>query len=102
MKWQKTFKGNSILQGNDFYISFRPKSNLFKKHETALCNEKTGKFFVLMADFRKEYEQLIEKGFDVCYDFYLSKKDEYPLKLSFRDIVQQTLFANTPAEKVED
>ena len=72
--------GNSTLKGEDFYISFNgnPGEGLpllggdTDEGETALCYG--GKYFILNGDFRKDYEQLLAKGFDECFKFYEKNK----------------------------
>ena len=83
---------NNCLYGEGFYISYNPGNfdiAMFASDagaETAICKE--GKFYILNGDFRDEYEELIEKGFDACISFFLSNLDkvsswsnEYELKV---------------------
>ena len=82
-KWK--FLGmNETLDSKDgkFYISYNPGNymvSIFDSDmggdETALCNGQN--FYILNGDFRKDYEELIEKGFDACKEFFDSKKEEY-------------------------
>jgi hypothetical protein len=73
---------NTVLDGEGFYISYNsnPCSSLgffgSDNHsaETALC--KDGKFFILNGDYRKEYSERIDKGFDACKEFYDTLKQE--------------------------
>lgn len=71
-KWKKTITGNEVLSREDFYISFRPAGNGFRKAKTALV-KKSDDYFILNGDFRREYEEIFDKGFDECYKFYLSQ-----------------------------
>ena len=41
--------------------------------ETALV--KNGKYYILNGDFRKEYEEIIDKGFSACKKFFDSKPE---------------------------
>jgi hypothetical protein len=48
--------------------------------ETALCGRHLGitnPFFILNGDFRKEYEGIIDQGWDACYAFWLSQAEEH-------------------------
>ena len=45
--------------------------------ETALCTLNPWKCLILNGDFRKDYENLIDQGYDACYNFFLSKKEEF-------------------------
>lgn len=80
MKTMKTWKKlthNYVLNFKDFYISYNPNTgllpggkiitdlinsinpnkNVHNGEETALKDLKTGKFYILTGDFRKEYEK---------------------------------------------
>ena len=89
---EKTFVvtefGNEILEGDGFCVSFRCSeslmalSDLFKyiatgeaPKETTLIKEgENAYFYVLRGDFRKDYLELIDQGFDACHAFYLSQE----------------------------
>ena len=48
---------------------------IYEVDETALSNGDD--FFVLDGDFRKEYEEIIDQGFEKCYEFYTSNKKDF-------------------------
>lgn len=72
---------NYVLKSNGFHISYNPQPSpdftTFQADnngdETALVKEDD--YYILNGDFRKEYDELEPKGFDACYDFFLSKPD---------------------------
>lgn len=76
-------EANSVLKAEGFYISYNPgtgmKFSFFAgdngvgSDETALVKDRN--FYILNGDHRKEYEELVDKGFDVCYDYFLSKPE---------------------------
>lgn len=45
--------------------------------ETALCTLSPWKCLILNGDFRKEYEAVLDGGYDACYNFYLTQKAEH-------------------------
>ena len=45
--------------------------------ETALCTNEPWKCLILNGDFRKEYEEVLDQGYDACYKLYESKKAEF-------------------------
>lgn len=77
--------GNVVLNGknDEFYVSYNPSPGCGismwasdgGSDETALC--KDGDFWILNGDFREEYENLIDQGFDACFVFYESKAKEF-------------------------
>ncbi|MGV8130555.1 MAG: hypothetical protein ACP5N7_00465 [Candidatus Pacearchaeota archaeon] len=80
----KKSNSNEFLQGKGFYISYNscPWAGFQffesdnRSSETALVKEgKNKKFYILNGDFRKEYEQLIDKGFNACKTFYKKNID---------------------------
>lgn len=91
-QWEKLMN-NEVLKGNDFYISYNSDTtsthNVFTElgnalgsfvgesfkdgEETALC--KDGKFYILDGDHRKEYERVIDKGFEECLKYFKSKPE---------------------------
>lgn len=89
-KTWKIYSRNRQLEMDGFYISFNDKlSNSPLGHiwdsddggaETALV--KNHKYYILNGDFRKEYEQLVDEGFDACYQFF---KDNSEHKSSWSD-----------------
>jgi hypothetical protein len=89
-KWI-TIDNHSTLSGKDFYISYvstkgQPKNqkaimkmfdtllsltidkDVKRTDETALVKGKT--YLILNGDYRKQYEQLVPKGYKACKDFY--------------------------------
>lgn len=81
-KWEYSLE-NMVLEGDNFYISYNENpgggisvfQNSNGSDETALC--KGDMFYILNGDFRAQYERLIAKGFDTCYDFYKKNKKKY-------------------------
>jgi hypothetical protein len=100
-KWEAGLN-NEVLQGDGFYISYNSHTgrhayssvltvvgNILKKlhgdgkylkngEETALVLESLNgrrAFYILEGDFRKEYEKLLDKGFETCKKFYDSKPE---------------------------
>ena len=68
-----------LLCGKGFYISYNPDPTLslggwalfaadYNSDETALCRGK--KYYILNGDYRKQYEQLLDQGFNACKKFY--------------------------------
>lgn len=90
--WEKmtNFLGvqsNSVIRGKGFFVSYNPNTASSGKvwqgsslTETALC--KPGKYYVLDGDFRKQYEELIDKGWKACKKFYDDNKELYDSKWS--------------------
>ena len=75
-EWRKN-RGNEVLNGDGFYISFNPKPVLWPDNgaETALVlPPPTWKCLILNGDYRKEYGALVEQGYEACLAFYESKK----------------------------
>jgi hypothetical protein len=76
---------NVLLEGEGFEISYNPGNyfglSSFSRDtggaETALM--KDGKYFILNGDYRKDYEELVDKGFEACIKFYLA---QHPTKRS--------------------
>ena len=100
MMWVQTEMHNEILKGDRFYVSFRPgtvqpppisemigtfmqmlgQEGDNAKDETALRAQErfpgiTNPYFILNGDFHKEYEGLVDLGWDACYAFWLSQPD---------------------------
>lgn len=65
MKWKQCGPLNSCIFGEGFYISFAPMLN-----ETALVLDEPKRFYILHGDYRKEYETIIDKGFDECLSLF--------------------------------
>lgn len=84
-KWQISGAGNSILEGEDFYISYNPCPGMGLRmfmgdggsDETALVIEgEDKKFLILNGDYREEYEKLFPFGLEKCIEFYEKHKKE--------------------------
>ena len=102
---KKTFElspsGNWVLEGDGFFVSYQPhltpvdelskavaviaESITGEPHpnniaETALVGDRKqigiNPYFILNGDFRKEYEGLVEQGWDACYQFWLSQWED--------------------------
>ncbi len=83
-EWQEmhgsSYSTNYVLEGDGFYISYNPDFSGFShwvsddgSDETALC--KDGKYFILNGDFRDRYEEIIDQGFEACFDFYTKQNN---------------------------
>jgi hypothetical protein len=44
---------------------------------TALCTRSPWKCLILNGDFRKQYEEVLDQGYDACYNLYQSLKAEH-------------------------
>ena len=92
---------NFVAHGKGFYVSYNPHTGrghygglltdtanillalggvgkeymLEDGAETALV--KDNQFYILTGDFRKEYDELIPKGFKACYEFYRKMAPKY-------------------------
>ena len=81
MQWRK-LSSNEVLDGEDFLISYnlRPWQGVsfFKSDtggaETALVKDNV--FLILNGDYRKQYEELVPKGFEACKAFFDSQPVE--------------------------
>lgn len=77
-KWRQG-RHNFVLQGQGFFISYAPNTSLLggtSKGETALVSPIMD-YYILVGDFRKEYEELIDKGFNACFEFFVSKEKSH-------------------------
>lgn len=84
---------NEVLKGEGFAISYNPNTQAVPgmaeiqklgellsggqlpaktPEETALI--KDDQFLILNGDFRKEYEELLPKGYEACKEFYESRQ----------------------------
>lgn len=92
MDWKTTGQGNSVLNGENFYISYNPRAgenplaalcgsigtlltgnDMTKSmEETALYSRTNGTWHILNGDFRAEYETAFPRGFAACMEVYLS------------------------------
>ena len=80
MKFKLTERGNELLEGDGFYISYNSNPgggiSLFQgdnnSDETALVKEDDpdNKFRILNGDFREQFEAIIECGFEDCLALY--------------------------------
>ena len=83
--FQPTGMGNFLLEGKGFRISFHPHVadgfyglKMFaddEESETALMPNEGG-YLILNGDFRRQYAELADKGYQACLDFYNSQKAE--------------------------
>ena len=97
MPFESTGRGNQVLQAEGFYISYRPYGESIPEldalaelatlltdkeysndlAETALVNHDANiglnPYFILNGDYRKQYEPLVNKGWEACYQFWLSE-----------------------------
>ena len=98
MPFESTGAGNLVLNGDGFFISYRPSlsgSNptldLCATLATAISGELHGNdlaetalvgdrqdlganpYFILNGDYRKQYENIVDKGWGACYQFWLSE-----------------------------
>ena len=55
---------NTIIKGKNFWISYNPNTDCGK--ETALCQDKNPQYLILLGDYKKDYEELIPKGYKAC------------------------------------
>lgn len=76
------------LVGDGFFISYNPDTSQIgvdeatgidmagdEPRETALCREIA--CLILNGDWRQQYEDRVDEGWDACYQFYLAKKAIY-------------------------
>ena len=86
IEWTKRCGKNILLYSQDkiFFISYNSTNNVVMptswqfdngSDETVLYSD--GEHFILNGDFRSDYEKIIDKGFDTCMQFYLSKRDKH-------------------------
>lgn len=84
---------NYLLEGDGFYISYNPDTSdshmltglgnmigadLDDGEETALVKKGDPNIYsILTGDFRDDYEKLVDKGYDACYEFFQSQKAEH-------------------------
>lgn len=66
----------------DYYISFNESEK-----ETALVKKESlkNKFYILNGDFRSEYEEVFEKGFEECLKVFEKYKEEHESCWSGKD-----------------
>ena len=104
-EWIKV-RDNELLRGQGFYISFLPGNRptnpwgevlsglanaitsepeyLESLTETALVKDHI--FYILNGDFRKEYEGIIDQGFDACLAFYEFQREDHGSVWSTKDV----------------
>lgn len=76
------------LDGDGFFISYNPDTSQFglnlltginiagnELKETALCGYAAT--LILNGDWRQQYEDRVDEGWDACHQFYLNKKLMY-------------------------
>lgn len=79
--------GHSTLVMGNFAISYQPHENIDvpdgDQGETALMHRhRKPTFLILKGDWRKDYEQIVDQGYEACVEFYESKKAEFRSKWS--------------------
>lgn len=87
-RWHEVGNGAQRLAGDGFFISYNPRTDLLgsdpntgisyagnEPRETALCN--WAATLILNGDWRQQYEDRVDQGYDACYQFYLAKKAIY-------------------------
>lgn len=74
---QDPILGNYFLDGENFYISFNGNclSEHGRKCETALVTENN--YYILDGDWRREYESIIDNGFEACYKFFKDNEEDF-------------------------
>lgn len=90
--WTKSeYCYNMTLKNKEenFYVSYLPPNGFpgsgmwdsltgaTTTEETALYSHVDRKWYILIGDWRKEYEDLLPKGYAACVEFYNSKKQEH-------------------------
>lgn len=91
LEFKPTGKGNYVVNGPDFYISYNPSTqdhygftelgnilggNLKDGEETALLDRKTNTWMILEGDFREEYIKVFSKGLKECKKIYKKNIDK--------------------------
>ncbi len=91
-----------VLDGDGFFISYNPDTRYLgidqltgidyagdEPQETALCREEIlcqkAAAFILNGDWRQQYEDRVDEGWDACFRFYLAKKPMFGSKWSSDD-----------------
>ena len=85
-EWIRHFTGmsvNFVLPGDEFHVSYNPSAGggigMFSSDndgaETALV--KKPEYFILNGDWREQYEEVIDQGFDACMEVYKKNKKNY-------------------------
>lgn len=68
---------NTVIQGNGFYVSYNSYDlSIYGSDTTALVDNDMTKFFILNGDHQKEYKDLINQGFNQCYEYFLAHIDQ--------------------------
>ncbi|MGG4105197.1 hypothetical protein AAXB25_14870 [Paenibacillus lautus] len=84
---------NQVIEGNDspiemdsktyegFYVSYNTYDRVYYGSDTtALVLGQMQKFFILNGDHRKQYEEIVEQGFEKCLSYYkenIHKSNKY-------------------------
>ena len=69
-------RNNEVTRGRGFYLSYNPCVTDTEQEETALCFERTGVFWILIGDYRKEFKPLIKKGIRACKKRFMELLNE--------------------------
>ena len=67
-------KKDGKIVGKGFFISYYryPRAGI---EETALVSGMNQSFLILTGDWRKEYSEIIDEGYDACVSFFESKRE---------------------------
>ena len=86
MEWQD-FKENKVLVGDMFYVSYCPSNVERGEPETALVKhiqDDECEYYILLGDWRVDYEKLVPQGYEICHQFYQKNKEFcHPLSPDF-------------------
>ena len=69
---------NVVTHGDGFFVSYNLVDTYhYGSDTTALVLGNMDKFFILNGDHRKHYQELIPKGWDVCFEYYTNNSDQH-------------------------
>ena len=78
--FKMTARGNMLANGDGFWISYRADTGFMGRvfsgddgSETALCHN--GKYYILNGDWRDQYAEVINQGFDACLAVFLKNAE---------------------------
>lgn len=74
-----TIEPNLVIESLDqtFYISYNPVDiNVYGDKTTALVWGQMEHFYVLNGDHRKEYQKLINQGWQACFEYFENNQDK--------------------------
>jgi|SRR6267378_940705 len=82
INWELQTTGNLLCRiGNEGFVSYQPRNPEREEPETALYCEESDKLYILLGDWRNDYEKVIPQGYKECYELYL-KNIEFQSPLS--------------------